>query len=241
MAIVANNPNVGVYSRHYDTNGNLTSTGLRWGAQAAGFLLGISRDIDAGRLVEIGSGQDGEVVSHHPQNSLDHCAGVALNAQTLADALRKQNITEEQALKALDARLSQWYVGQSMSSLVSATAFYVRLLANGGNLPALGATLASSHWGTGGFPDKFLDSKHPEEDQTHHLVAFLSAGINDSSTSARIHIILDDIADNEGDKRLSHAAFGIGQALRRDPRRITDIGAIIYTNICLGKAGTKKT
>ena len=54
-------------------------------------------------------------------------------------------------------------------------------------------------------------------------------------------MILDDIADNEGDVRLSQAAFGIGQALRRDPRTIKDIGAIIYTNICLGKAGTKKT
>ena len=73
QAIVANNPNVGVLSRHYDLNGNLTSVGLRWGAQAAGFLLGISRDIESGRLVDANSQQYGEVVGYQldsPQEPL---------------------------------------------------------------------------------------------------------------------------------------------------------------------------
>jgi hypothetical protein len=72
MAIVANNPNVGVLSRHYDRNGNFTGIGLRWGAQAAGFLMGINRDIESGRLVEEDSAQYGEVVGYQldsPQNS----------------------------------------------------------------------------------------------------------------------------------------------------------------------------
>ena len=64
MTIVANNPNVGVQSRHYDRNGNLTNTGLRWGAQAAGFLMGISRDLESGRLLDANADSYGEVVGY---------------------------------------------------------------------------------------------------------------------------------------------------------------------------------
>lgn len=53
MAIVANNPNLGVQSQHYDQNGNYRSTSFRWGAQAAGFLMGISSDIESGRLIDV--------------------------------------------------------------------------------------------------------------------------------------------------------------------------------------------
>ena len=73
MAIVANNPNVGVLSRHYDRNGNLTNTGLRWGAQAAGFLMGISHDLETGRLTDANSEAYGEVIGYEldsPQNSV---------------------------------------------------------------------------------------------------------------------------------------------------------------------------
>ena len=64
MAIVANNPNVGVQSEHYDRNGNHKHTSLRWGAQAAGFLMGLSRDLESGRLLDANSEAYGEVVGY---------------------------------------------------------------------------------------------------------------------------------------------------------------------------------
>ena len=182
----------------------------------------------------------GPTSDEHPQDPVthpDHCAGVALNAQAIADYLSANYVTGRRALYAVDARLSQWYVGQTMKSFVTAAYFYVRVLASGGNLPALGATLVNTHWGTGGFPAKFLDSLHPDEDQTHHLVSFLSAGINDSGTSARLHRNWDALSKNHGDARLSNAAFTLGQFLRKNPSQLKNIGALIYTNICLGKAG----
>jgi YD repeat-containing protein len=73
MAIVANNPNVNVLSLHYDRQGKLMDAGLRWGAQAASFLLDIDRDIQSGRLIKADSQQYGEVVGYQldsPESSL---------------------------------------------------------------------------------------------------------------------------------------------------------------------------
>ena len=64
MEIVANNPNVGVVSKHYDRNGKNKTISLRWGAQAAGFLMGINRDLESGDLIDATEEVYGEVVGY---------------------------------------------------------------------------------------------------------------------------------------------------------------------------------
>lgn len=66
-------------------------------------------------------------------------------------------------------------------------------------------------------------------DQTHHAVAHMSAGINDMGFISLGHSYLDG---NAADKRLSGASFQIGAMLYLDPSRLRTIGETISRNLC---------
>jgi len=70
-------------------------------------------------------------------------------------------------------------------------------------------------------------------DQTHHLAFYVSMGINENGSGAlwaaqRVH----RIQDNDGDARLGKAGYEMGTALRDDPSKLGDIGAMIRNAIC---------
>jgi hypothetical protein len=160
---------------------------------------------------------------------------MALNAQQIADALAKQGIKGMEALQAFDSRFSLWYVGAPMNSYTAAAHIFGELKLNGGNL--VHAELPAKYRGDGGFPEKLKDKKNPGEDQTHHFAAYLSAGINGMYEMAKTHMYGDQ--DNPGDIALSQVAYPLGEHLRNNPDDLNKIGKLIYTNVCLGKGGSK--
>ena len=164
---------------------------------------------------------------------------MAIKAQEAADMATAQGLSGQDALNAFDEQLSKWYVGRRMDSFIGAMRYYNYLRENGGDLGKMGAELYPTHFGTNGFPEKFLDTKNRAEDQTHHVVAYLSLGINDSRATKGVHTFAD--SDNPGDVRLGSVAYKLGKVLKNDPswlQRKGDqgVGALLYTNICLGKA-----
>ncbi|MCU1265081.1 MAG: hypothetical protein JWM21_1399 [Acidobacteria bacterium] len=176
----------------------------------------------------------GENQTGAPQQT-DVCDLLARNAQKIYDELPNKAINLGRELEAVDARLSKWYVGRRMSSFATAAIFYVQLLAHGGDIAKMGAELADKgYFGTGGFPEKFLDSRIPDQDQTHHFVAFLSAGIND--TTVDLHVSWDFLQGNGGDLRLGFAAYHLGQYLRNNRSELKNIGNLIQDNICRGRS-----
>jgi hypothetical protein len=107
MAIVANNPNLGVQSQHYDQNGNYRSTSFRWGAQAAGFLMGISSDIESGRLIDVTNSYT-EVLGYELQSPSK--VPLALPADLrdrVAKIVNKSDTDCRDYIKKLIARVSQ--------------------------------------------------------------------------------------------------------------------------------------
>ena len=130
------------------------------------------------RLASQGTGQG---------TKIDHCNIMALNAQKLADEAAKLGVKGQTALKAIDSKLSKWYIGRRVDSTATAIQYYKQLRSNDGDLGKMGAELYPTYHGTGGFARKFLDSINPAEDQTHHFVAYFSSGINDVNIATAIH------------------------------------------------------
>jgi len=140
--------------------------------------------------------------------------------------------SSKQQLQIFDARLSKWYVGRSMTSLPTAIVHYGRILANGTDMTKSGAEILATHGGAGGFKGIFLDSRDNMADQTHHFVAFLSAGINDTSTTAYLHMMQDSLQGNEGDMALGLVAFQMGQDLRNNPNLLQQLPRPMSVVLC---------
>jgi hypothetical protein len=96
-----------------------------------------------------------------------------------------------------------------------------------------GSTLITEQngWGQRDFKDKFQETNWlgPTNDQTHHAVAFMSAGINNMGTVAMGHMLIDD---NTPDKLLGGQAFQIGANLRYKPDKLRTIGDVIRRLLC---------
>jgi hypothetical protein len=163
---------------------------------------------------------------------------MALNAQAIADNLAKAGMSGANALTALDQQFSQWYVGERITSLAVVPDFLHQSGSHalGTSGSTLKHSLPESYFGPGGFPQKFSD-RDSTQDQTHHFAAYFSAGLNSAEGTAKTHLLTDLIPGNTGDVNLGRVGYSLGSYLRNNPGRLKDIGALINTNVCLGKGG----
>jgi hypothetical protein len=91
-----------------------------------------------------------------------------------------------------------------------------------------------------GFKPQYRDTGHEGfpiggygAEQTHHFSFYLSLGINTGITNSNAAIYAYGYArDNEGDQRLSAAAYNYGLQLRNRPEGLAKIGNWIRRNIC---------
>jgi len=184
--------------------------------------------------VDIGGDVGGGGLETPPMKSPNACADMADQAQDIAnDALRLFGSDTKGALKYFDKHFSELYVGRAMpDTYVGAIKFFVGWL-NREFRPTINPYYLSGS----GFRDEFIDSekgvKNPASDQTHHFVAYLSAGINNQKEVAALHWQNDLIKNkNRGDYELGIAGFEIGQLLRSDPSKLKQISDIIRKRIC---------
>jgi hypothetical protein len=158
------------------------------------------------------------------------CDGMAHAAQAIADMARAAHPGDDAAaLDAFDAAFSTLYIGRPMRTLNDALA----LLQSNGSERQLEP--GSPYLGETGFRAAFFDTGPtsaglaPDDvDQTHHVTAYLSAGVNGLSLVARLHAA----TDNDGDARLGAAAFRLGASLRADPARLATIGDALRDLLC---------
>jgi hypothetical protein len=163
------------------------------------------------------------------------------NAQHLADSITSAypNTDPAKQIRAFDVRLSQWYIGAWIgTSYASAVAFFAKTSGShfeGGDLNKV----SERYFGAEDFPDKFKDNPHGQidlgADQTHHFVAYLSAGLNNQSVAAINHMQADASSGNTGDVGLGSAAYGMGQYILQDPAKLNHIGEYIWKYICNGE------
>jgi hypothetical protein len=66
------------------------------------------------------------------------------------------------------------------------------------------------------------------------LLPTFSIGINGADLT---YVLADLKKDNDGDKRLSRAAFNAGYELLRHPKELRNVGKWIRENICTGSQG----
>jgi hypothetical protein len=158
------------------------------------------------------------------------CDGFAYVAQTIADgALAAHPNDAAAALDAFDTGVAMFYIGRPMKTVGDALAL-LRSEGVGGEM-----RYGSPYWGETGFKPAYMDTgattagKPPTEmDQTHHVAAYLSAGINGLELVARLH----RSQDNAGDARLGAAAYEIGASLAADPAHLRTIGEIMRRELC---------
>ena len=150
-----------------------------------------------------------------------------------------------QALGEFDRQFSLYYVGLQVKSfddlkkfLGAATSKSRESLGFSTKSEGPNPIASNSELGQYDFKDQYRDSrdKYDAADQTHHFVAFLSAGINMSASTdffSWMHELDDRYQGNTGDVALGTAAYNYGVALKKDPGR--NLGGIknwIRTNIC---------
>lgn len=157
-------------------------------------------------------------------------AGAHAGAQSAAI---RQEI--DNAVLRFDEAFSERYVGRPARTTDDLLDLYRR--------GPVGRTIPSYYFGQTGFKTRYMESRrvYPEpgkgyyteeivdNDQTHHFATMLSAGVNGSQWSATAH----NIGDNDGDIRLTNAAYAIGATLRSDPYKgLKNIGKTIRSKIC---------
>ena len=79
-----------------------------------------------------------------------------------------------------------------------------------------------------GFKPEFRDTAFPDDDITHHVTAYIDAGINDQLEAALLHRAMD----NAGDARAGKAAYSIGETFLRHPDQLRNIGVMIRSTLC---------
>src|SRR5262249_49314388 len=152
------------------------------------------------------------------------CADLAANAQRLADkALKESNGDEAKALEAVDHALSQLYLGNNGigRSITDAITFFRKDI----------QPQTYDLYGYQDFKPQYQDTLVPNSDQTHHFVAYFSAGINGQAFVAMLHEQFTD-RNNPGDRRLGNMAFAIGFYLKDHPSDLRNIGEEIKKRIC---------
>jgi hypothetical protein len=164
---------------------------------------------------------------NHTRDACGHMADVA--QQQANRALRANGNNPSRALAAFDRGFSRLYAGRSMAS--------VRDIAHLAYYGPVGRTINPYYFGETGFKQGFMDtdpdnvSHHANADQTHHFTAMFSAGINTTGLNW-ISSTLHNINDNDGDVRLTNAAYDLGTALAGNPNNLRNIGSLIRSSIC---------
>jgi len=240
--ILARNPNVGI---EYNRVGfGLPSvSGSVFGMEAARVLNALGTLIDSGDLFQIGAPESREYAhaqrghtlvdqdewekKHITSNACGHMAAVA--QQQANRALRQTHGNASAALSAFDSRFAKIYAGLPMNSIANA----IDLWNNG----PIHRTIGSRYLGETGFKTRFMDTdaaelaKHGDADQTHHFAAMFSTGINSTGINW-LSSTLHNRNDNDGDQRLTNAAYDLGSRLASDPGSLKKIGAMIRSDIC---------
>jgi hypothetical protein len=164
-----------------------------------------------------------------PQHTPDACGEMAANAQRIADnALNASGGNAKKALAGFDNDFGRFYAGYPMNNGIN----IIRLRSSGGG----GSNRQAPEYlfGQTGFRREFLETDSignlvgGHQDQTHHFAAMFSGGINRYWLETSVH----NRGDNDGDQRLTNAAYGLGAALRKDPNKLRDIGNLIRSTIC---------
>ena len=103
----------------------------------------------------------------------------------------------------LNSRLTNFYVGKD-------------------TIDSTGATPPPApNGGAGGFRGEYVDSLDENEDQTHHFVGYLNAGITGSVFKAFAHKWGTDY-NNPGDRALGDVAYSMGASLNMRTRTVTN-------------------
>ena len=155
---------------------------------------------------------------------IDACATMANAAQTLADeAIVESGGATVGAVERFDKAFSQAYLSNDGigKSFGSALEFFLK---------DIKPSVPRSWWGESGFRPEYQDH---EGEQTHHFVAFLSAGINNQALASSLHQLTDQ--NNKADLLLGNAAYTLGRGLRNYPAQLDWVGKTIYFTICDGK------
>jgi YD repeat-containing protein len=167
--------------------------------------------------------------NNHPCETLARYAqAMANNSITLSGGVANRS-----ALEAFDEAMSELYVGIRIDTIQHALDASNGANANG---PIVGSSVITEQhgWGQRDFKDKFQEPDAngvimPTEDQTHHAVAYMSAGINNMWLAAEVASLTDD---NIPDKRLAGQAFQMGANLRYKPEKLRTIGNDIRRLLC---------
>jgi len=163
------------------------------------------------------------------------CETLARYAQAMANNSITLNggVADRSALEAFDEAMSELYVGIRIDTYGHALDASNGANANG---PIVGSSVITEQhgWGQRDFQDKFQEPDAngiimPTKDQTHHAVAYMSAGINNMWLAAEVASLTDD---NIPDKRLAGQAFQIGANLRYKPGKLRTIGNDIRRLLC---------
>jgi hypothetical protein len=193
-----------------------------------------------------------------PRFTPDACGDMADYADTAARTAVNHNTSEDDvdynsALKEFDAQFSRLYVGHPMTDIYKIT----DLAANGPR----DRTQSAFHFGQTGFRTEFKemyrDAKgtwrvtpdfvnQPQgdplpQDQTHHAVTMLSAGINGANIISGAYVASGiqnrgipglKAGDNPGDVRLTNAAYELGKHLRKNSWELLGVGDLIRARLC---------
>jgi RHS repeat-associated protein len=183
-----------------------------------------------------GGSSDGNVPAGTTGGTNKPCANLARNAQRTADFAIENNggVADSSAVEEFDAVLSWLYVGTRIDTYQHARDADRNMDAEGKRVVGSSVIGRQDGWGQRDFKDKFQEpssdgSINPANDQTHHAVAFVSAGINNMGGIALGHMLIDD---NTPDKLLGGQSFQIGANLRYDPTGLRTIGADIRRLLC---------
>jgi hypothetical protein len=219
-----------------DPTGTIES-GLSWDG-------GTVTTTDEGFYIEQGGDilEDSVGQQNPTEHATDACGDMAEVAQIEADdvlntlssgaragvqsaAMRREL---DNAVLKFDDAFSERYAGHPMRTLDDIIDFYQHNVTR--------RTIPEFYWGQTGFKKIYMETKPGTEtivddptDQTHHFAAMFSGGINGARWSTTAH----DMFDNSGDRRLSDAAYTLGEKLRNDPyNTLKHIGDIIRETIC---------
>ncbi len=160
---------------------------------------------------------------------------VAIAQGYAKDAIGAAKGDFKKALEKFDQNFSNFYVGRSVGKTYkSANNLWRDSRRKASDPKSLKPKADSFFRGVTGFKDEFKDSNRPNEDQTHHFAAYLSTGINDQLAAATAHQAQDVALQlNVGDGGvLGEIAYSIGEQLRKDPKKLENIGATIRKYIC---------
>ena len=195
-----------------------------------------------------GSGSSGGETGggSNEESASDHCETFVRNARNIKNWLNENysSLSPTEKLIEFSKILSVWYTGGWTGTNHFSALNYKNH--NGGingsqahtnqtGIKAINGTelepLGPGYAGTSGFKDTMRDSEAPNQDITHHIAAYLSAGINGITLAKTVGVFAENV-NNLGDANSGRTAYNLGEYLSENPNMLNYIEASIRKEFC---------